>query len=99
MPLGHDDPPSARGGWPRTLLKCGLGTLTTALLGAGLMALLLWWLPAPWWLPKAVLDWLRLTLGPYALGLGAFLGALLGLPLSAGIILWDARKGRLSKVT
>jgi uncharacterized membrane protein len=35
---------------------------------------------------------------PVALAVGAVLGALAGLLASVGIVVWDARKGRLSRV-
>ncbi len=85
-------------GWGRTLLKC----LLTMLALAGLGALALWWLlnhlELPWFIPRALIEWIMEHVRPVALAVGAALGALAGLLASVGIVVWDARKGRLSRV-
>lgn len=85
-------------GWSRTLLKCALTVAALAALGA----LGLWWLlhrvEMPWFIPRALIEWLMEHARPIALWLGAVLGALLGLLASVGIVVYDARKGRLSRV-
>lgn len=87
-----------RRGWPRTLLKCLLTVVALALAGALALWGLLHGIEAPWFIPRAVLAWVMEHVRPYALGVGAFLGAILGLLASVGIVVWDARKGRLSRV-
>lgn len=85
-------------GWPRTLLKCLLATALLAALGAAS----LWWLlhrvELPWFIPRAVIEWLMEHARPVALLVGAALGALAGLLASVGIVVYDARKGRLNRV-
>jgi hypothetical protein len=85
-------------GWGRTLLKCLLTITALAALGA----LSLWWLlnhlELPWFIPRALLEWIMEHVRPVALAVGAALGALAGLLASVGIVVWDARKGRLSRV-
>ncbi len=91
-------PGGGRRGWGWTLARCGLATAILAVLGAvGLYWLLGAWTP-PWWVPGPVLDWLFDTIRPYALLVGAFLGALLGLPVSVLIVVFDARRGRLTRL-
>jgi hypothetical protein len=85
-------------GWGRTLLKCLLTITALAALGA----LSLWWLlnhlELPWFIPRALIEWIMEHVRPVALAVGAALGALAGLLASVGIVVWDARKGRLSRV-
>jgi hypothetical protein len=63
---------------------------------------LLWWLvqswDAPWWLPKEVYDWILSRGGLAAAVLGGLLGGVLGFFTSVFMVLWDARKGRLTRV-
>ncbi len=101
-PLSPSDlpppPPPPRGGWLRTLARC-VGV--TALLSA-LGAAALWWLlhrvAPPWFLPRAVFEWLLAHVAPYAAWLGAIVGAIAGFLTSVGILSWDARRGRLSRL-
>jgi len=87
-----------RRGWPWTLLKCLLTVLALAGLGALALWALLNGIEPPWFVPRPVLEWIMEHVRPYALWVGAFLGALLGMLASVGIVVYDARKGRLSRV-
>ncbi len=102
----HDDPrspappprPSWRRGWTYTLARCALLIGTLALLGGGG----LWWLlhhvAPPWFVPRVVFEWLVATVAPYAAWVGAALGVVVGFFGSIGVVILDARRGRLSKV-
>ncbi len=90
--------PTWRRGWTWTAIKCL--TLTAALMGLGALALhlLLGTLVPPWYIPKPVFEWLMENVRPYALWLGAALGGFVGFLGSLGVVLFDARKGRLPRV-
>jgi len=90
--------PTWRHGWTWTALKCL--TLTAALMGLGALALhlLLGAVVPPWYLPNPVFEWLMENVRPWALWLGAALGGFLGFLGSVGVVLFDARKGRLPRV-
>ena len=90
--------PSWRNGWTWTALKCL--TLTAALMGLGALTLhlLLGAVVPPWYLPKPVFEWLMENVRPWALWLGAALGGFVGFLGSIGVVLFDARKGRLPRV-
>lgn len=87
-----------RRGWGYTLLKCTIAVVALAALGAGS----LWWLlnhiELPWFIPRELVAWIMEHVRPVALLLGAALGALAGLLTSVLIVVWDARRGRLSRV-
>lgn len=87
-----------RHGWRRTLLKCAALIAALALVGSGG----LWWLVhhvgAPWFIPRIVFEWLVANVAPYALWVGAILGAIVGFVASLFVIAVDAARGRLSKL-
>ena len=87
-----------RRGWGYTLLKCLFAVAMLAALGAGALWWLLNHLELPWFIPRALIEWIMEHVRPVALWIGAALGALAGLLASVGIVVWDARKGRLSRV-
>lgn len=89
---------SPRRGWPWTILKCLILMAVLAALGALGLHLLLAKVVPPWFVPKAVFEWLMEHVRPYALVLGAALGGFVGFLGSLGVVVWDARKGRLSRV-
>lgn len=90
--------PTWRRGWTWTALKCL--TLTAVLMGLGALTLhlLLGAVVPPWYLPKPVFEWLMENVRPWALWLGAALGGFVGFLGSIGVVLFDARKGRLPRV-
>lgn len=90
--------PTWRRGWAYTALKCL--ALTAALTGLGALALhlLLGSVTPPWFVPRPVFEWLLETLRPYALWAGAALGGFVGCLGSVGVVLFDARRGRLTRV-
>ncbi len=94
----RDPRPTWRRGWLYTLFKCSLLMASLAAVGAGA----LWWLlhrvSPPWFIPRPVFEWLVDTLAPYAAWIGGALGAFVGFLGSLGVVVYDARKGRLSKV-
>lgn len=96
--MDADTLPTRRRGWPRTLLKCLLLTSVLAGLGALALHLLLAQIVPPWFVPKAVFEWLMENVRPYALVLGVALGGFVGFLGSIGVVIWDARKGRLTRV-
>ncbi|MBK6533914.1 MAG: hypothetical protein IPF99_31350 [Deltaproteobacteria bacterium] len=90
--------PSWRRGWSYTALKCLV--LTAALMGVGALALhlLLATVAPPWYVPRPVFEWLMENVRPYALWLGAALGGFVGFLGSLGVVVFDARRGRLKRV-
>lgn len=94
----RDPEPAWRRGWLYTLVKCALLMAGLAALGAGG----LWWLlhhvQPPWFVPRVVYEWILETVAPYAAWIGGILGAFLGLLGSLGVVAYDARKGRLTRV-
>lgn len=94
----EDNKPAPRRGWSWTLVKCL--ALMAVFMGLGALALhlLLAAVVPPWYVPKAVFEWLMENVRPYALGLGAALGGVVGFFGSVGVVVYDARKGRLTRV-
>lgn len=99
----RDDPRSrskatGRRGWPWTLLKCAIVLGLFAAAGAAS----LWWLlhqvDAPWFIPRVVFAWLVAKVSPYAAWIGGAVGAFVGFLASLGVVIVDAKRGRLSKV-
>lgn len=87
-----------RRGWSYTLFKCAALMGTTGGIGALALYLLVRSVEVPWFIPKPVYEWLLHTVGPWAAVIGAVLGVLVGALGSVGVIVYDARKGRLSRV-
>lgn len=98
----RDDPrnrkTSGRRGWPWTLLKCAIVFALFATAGA----VSLWWLlhqvEAPWFIPRVVFEWLLSKVAPYAAWIGGAVGAFVGFLASLGVVIVDAKRGKLSKV-
>lgn len=92
--------PSWRRGWTWTLIKCGATTLTLAIAGTvALVALLRSLLGRlPGWLPESWTRWLFEWLLAHIWFVGPVIGALVGLLVSAGIVVIDAKRGRLTRV-
>src|SRR5690242_8284830 len=85
-------------GWGPTLLKCAVLMASLAAVGALALHLLLQRVVPPWYVPRVVFEWLVTHPRPYALALGAAAGAFAGFLGSIGVVVWDARKGRLTRV-
>lgn len=92
-------PPQRRYGWPYTLAKCALVTAGSGALGAGALWWLLHRLDRPWFIPGPVFRWLVEVVLPYALWVGGAVGVFVGLLFSVGVVAYDARRGRLTRVT
>ena len=90
--------PTWRRGWTYTALKCLALTAVLTGLGALALHLLLGAVVPPWFVPKPVFEWVMENLRPYALWLGAALGAFVGFLGSLGVVAFDARRGRLTRV-
>lgn len=100
--MSDDTPPSAatreRRGWSWALIKCLITTFVSTLLGAfGLWAVVRW-AELPWYIPKAIYDWLMENVAPLAPYIGGAVGLLVGLALSVLIVVVDAMRGKLSRV-
>lgn len=87
-----------RHGWPFTLGKCAFVTSGST----AVMAVTFWWilrhLDRPWFIPVPVYQWLIETVLPYALWVGGALGLFFGVISSIGIVVLDARRGRLTRL-
>lgn len=93
--------PAWRTGWTWTLIKCAVTTVATALAGTGAMFLLIRLLldKLPGWLPSTWVRWAFEWLLAHVWFVGPALGALLGLLISAGIVVFDAKRGRLTRLS
>lgn len=100
MPPTHDLP-AWRRGWTWTLIKCSAIILATS--AAATMAL--YWLlrdligRLPGWVPGAIVERLFRWLFGHVWLLGPIVGLALGVLVSLGVIWWDARKGRLTRLS
>lgn len=90
--------PRWRRGWPWTLIKCALLTAITAAVGVVGMYYLVHSIEPPWYIPGPVYEWFMAHLAPYALWLGGIAGAFVGFLGSVGVVVYDAKRGRLSRV-
>jgi hypothetical protein len=91
-------PSTRRNGWFWTILKCLILMAVLAAGGALALHLLMEKVVPPWFVPRAVFEWLMEHVRPYALVLGAAAGGFVGFLGSVGVVIWDARKGRLTRV-
>jgi hypothetical protein len=92
--------PAWRKGWPWTLIKC---VTTLAVTVAAATSLMLWLLRdlvgrLPGWLPSPVVERLFQWLLKYVWVFGPLAGLALGLVMSLGIVVYDAKRGRLTRV-
>ncbi len=92
--------PAWRKGWTWTLMKCATALVTTALAGVGALWVVLRWLLTrmPGWLPASWLERLFRWALTHVWFVGVFAGLFVGLVLSLGIVILDARAGRLTRV-
>jgi hypothetical protein len=96
----NNAPPAWRRGWTWTVIKCVLANLVAALLGT---AGLLWLLRAvlgrlPGWLPASWVRWLFEWMLRHLWFVGPVLGLLVGLLVSLAIVVYDAKRGRLTRL-
>jgi hypothetical protein len=97
-PTTPEAPSTRRPGWSWTLLKCLILTAVLAAGGALALHLLLASVVPPWYVPKPVFEWLMQNVRPIALWLGAALGGFVGFLGSIGVVVFDARRGKLTRV-
>jgi hypothetical protein len=92
--------PSWRRGWTWTLIKCGVATLVLAVAGTlALIAVLRNLLDRlPGWLPESWSRWLFEWILGHVWFVGPVIGVLVGLLVSAGIVVVDAKRGKLTRV-
>jgi hypothetical protein len=98
--MANENLPAWRQGWTWTLIKCAIVNVTAALLGG---VALLWFIrrvldKLPGWLPEAWVRWLGDWVLRHVWFVGPVLGLLVGLVVSVGVVIYDAKKGRLTKL-
>jgi hypothetical protein len=92
--------PSRRRGWTWTLVKCAVAMITAALVATvalvAFLRSLLGWLPG--WLPNSWAEWLFTWMLKHVWFVGPILGLLIGALISVGIVVVDAKRGRLTRI-
>ena len=93
-------PPAWRTGWTWTLIKCATTIAAAAVAASGV----LFWLISklleklPGWLPASWARWAFEWLLSHLWFIGPIVGVFVGLIVSAGIVLVDAKRGKLTKI-
>ncbi len=90
-----------RRGWTWTLIKCGIAMVLSAIVGTIALMVLLHALltKLPGWLPSSWARWLFEWVLHHVWFVGPLVGLVLGSLVSVAIVIVDAKRGRLTRVT
>jgi len=92
--------PAWRQGWPWTLIKCAAALVTTSGFSTGAIYLLVRWMMSklPDWVPTAWVQMLFDWILKHVWFVGPLFGLLIGGYLALGIVVYDAKKGKLTRI-